>query len=158
MTLAERFNAKVLKTNGCWEWIGAKQKHGYGSIYRGGRGSGTMLATHVSLELDGRARPSEKHHALHSCDNPGCVNPAHLRWGCHAENMRDMKVRGRLNTSGLKDWPARNPQNKKKTHCKRGHLLAGENLYVSPTRRRMCAVCMRDRKAAARMALAMEGL
>jgi hypothetical protein len=68
----------------------------------------------------------------------------------HDANMREMKERGRLNTSGLKEWPKRNPQNKFKTHCKRGHLLAGENLYVSPKRKRMCAACEKNRKLARR--------
>jgi hypothetical protein len=47
--------------------------------------------------------PTTKHEAAHECGNGhlGCVNPKHLTWKTHVENMRDMIAHG----TSTKDKP-----------------------------------------------------
>lgn len=94
--LADRFAEKVERADGgCWNWTGSKNAQGYGFIAdRTGAGK-KLRATHVALELSGRPRPANAL-ALHSCDNPQCVNPDHLRWGTPKDNVRDCIERGRF--------------------------------------------------------------
>lgn len=98
--IAERFFEKIKygdSSNDCWIWNGATDGVGYAQIRYNGRNS---KASHVSLELHGQPRLKGLY-ALHSCDNPLCVNPLHLRWGTQKENAADAKERGRLNIDGL---------------------------------------------------------
>lgn len=79
----------------CIEWPYARNDLGYGRLF--GR-SGTMPATHAVLEASGQPRPAPPNdQALHSCDNPPCVNPTHLSWGSDADNTAEMIARGRSN-------------------------------------------------------------
>ena len=86
--LPERFWSKVAvgNANECWPWIASCDSKGYGHIWMNGR-----------LELSHRlvvgAKPGE--YALHSCDNPPCCNPHHLRIGTSKENTADAFQRGR---------------------------------------------------------------
>lgn len=75
----------------CWPWNYVKGHAGHGRMWAGGRNT---LASHIALHLDGRPRAGGLA-ALHSCDNPECVNPRHLRWGTQLENIADRVSRGR---------------------------------------------------------------
>jgi hypothetical protein len=94
--LEERFWAYVNPepNSGCWLWDGGLCK-GYGVISTSGSRPKQLLATHVSLRIHNRSRPSDNHQACHRCDMPPCVNPDHLYWGTIAQNRADMFNRGR---------------------------------------------------------------
>jgi len=92
----ERFWDKVRTgaTKECWPWTASKLPNGYGQFWLHSR---IDKAHRVVYELSRGPIPSGLW-ILHTCDNRGCVNPAHLYAGTHKDNMRDMVIRGRSNT------------------------------------------------------------
>ncbi|TCM21521.1 HNH endonuclease [Novosphingobium sp. PhB165] len=78
------------KGDGCWEWIGAIDRDGYGIFSYAGK---TYRAHRIAMQLDGRD-PGDMM-ACHHCDNPVCVRPDHLFAGTNADNMQDMVAKGR---------------------------------------------------------------
>ncbi len=83
-TEAERFWAKVEKTDGCWLWTGAENGRGYGTFWSEGmvvrahRWAYGHLAGPIpdGLDLD------------HLCRVKSCVNPDHLEPVTHRVNVR----------------------------------------------------------------------
>jgi len=86
-----RLWAKTSKNaeTGCWEWTGRTLK-GYG-VLKIGR---TQWYAHRASY---RVRVGEIPKGMmicHHCDNPPCINPAHLYAGTALDNARDFKERG----------------------------------------------------------------
>jgi hypothetical protein len=101
-SLKERFEKKVQKTDGCHLWTAGTNHEGYGVI-RDEDGRCTV-AHRVAYELyvgpipyhpDNGSRGATGIVVRHTCDNPSCVNPEHLRIGTQADNMKDRVDRGR---------------------------------------------------------------
>jgi hypothetical protein len=123
----ERFWEKVDRRgpNECWRWLGTNNGR-YGTLSLNGRTEG---ATRVSWSLaNGKPFP-EGMCACHTCDNPLCVNPAHLWPGTMRDNMIDAREKGRLPRMNF-------------SHCPKGHALEGENvMIVNGGRHRKCRTC-----------------
>lgn len=92
-TFKENFKDRCfpITETGCFIWMGYIQKNGYGQVFMNGK---LNRAHRASWEIEYGAIPHSMN-VLHKCDNPSCVNPAHLFLGTQADNMRDMNNKNR---------------------------------------------------------------
>ena len=118
-----RIAEKIVLGDACWEWVGARSDTGYGNVWWGELGR-CIQAHRVLFYLANGYWPE---HVDHLCQNRACVNPQHLEDVTNEENQRRAAER--------------------RTHCRRGHEWAPENIYWAPDgRTRMCRTCKRIRK------------
>lgn len=119
------------KPSDCWEWRGCSTHFGYGEAMIGGeRIKSHRLAYSVLV-----GPIPEGACVLHSCDNPRCCNPHHLRLGTLGDNNRDTTHRQR-------SWQ------QKKSYCPQGHPYSDGNLIVTREGHRLCRTCRNERARA----------
>ena len=89
-------NIKIDTGTSCWEWQLGKYPNGYGQTKFNGRGMGAHRLSFMLLSNPmGISTIPHEMCVLHSCDNPGCVNPTHLWLGSKQDNMTDKINKGR---------------------------------------------------------------
>lgn len=104
----------------CWQWWGAVGASGYGKVtveYRSHSSHKYVYEQLVGKVPDGLQLD-------HLCHNKLCCNPDHLEPVTCKVNME----RRAANI----------------THCRKGHALVGDNLYVCPKGKRECKTCRRE--------------
>ena len=96
--LADRFHDRYIPepNTGCWLWLAGMSARGYGIIH----GDGVDKAHRASWLIHNGPIPHGLS-VLHHCDNPPCVNPAHLFLGTQRDNIKDMEKKGRRRWGNL---------------------------------------------------------
>lgn len=128
--LPDRFWAHVDRKSPaeCWEWTGSIfGAMGYGRFNVGD----TSVPAHRAIMSAIHGELPRTTFVCHHCDNPRCVNPAHLFLGSNSDNQRDSVNKGRHPST-------------KKTHCPHGHPYTDDNVILDQGGRK-CRACKLER-------------
>jgi len=134
--VAERFWARVTPTTdgSCWIWQGRPSSTGYGKLGAENNRGSMLYAHRVSYEIHNGPIPDGLQ-IDHLCRVPMCVNPDHLEAVTPAVNT--MRAR-----------PFRTKQQRRRTHCQRGHSLHDAVVVKRSEGRqqRLCRTCEAARR------------
>lgn len=119
-------HVEMTNADDCWLWLQSTGSHGYGQTWDGVT---VRLAHRVSWVLWHREQIPADMTIDHLCRERRCVNPHHLQLLTNKENAR-------MNGNAIK------------THCKRGHEFAGDNVRIDGKGHRRCMACQAIHNAA----------
>lgn len=83
----------IIKTDGCWKWIGNKYPNGYGKVRC--QPFGMRPSAHRASWIVYKGPIPDNMLVCHHCDNRLCVAPHHLFLGTTSDNLRDMHEKNR---------------------------------------------------------------
>lgn len=115
--------------NGCWIWMGPRNRYGNGVQYGNTRYQRRGIGAHRLAWILFRGPIPEGMQIDHLCRVTRCVNPLHLEPVTQRENIMRSPV-------------AIAAVNARKTHCKRGHEFTPENTIVHCGGKRACRTCV----------------
>ena len=122
---------RLVDVNGpsdCWPWQGDTRK-GYGVF----QFRGELFGAHeLALSFTTGERRLAQLDTCHSCDNPVCVNPAHLRFDSRISNVRDMVERGRYARPSARLTPEEVLEIRERRDAGAPQALLAEQYGVSP--------------------------
>jgi hypothetical protein len=134
MPEAERFWSKVDKHGRCWIWTASKDEKGYGYFgLTSVNGKSRVVRAHRwAWEQENGPVPEGLMLDHVVCDNPSCVNPAHLALTTSAGNtLRSTKALAAVNA--------------RKTHCSTCGQEYDTIYIVRGRPKRYCSPCSRER-------------
>lgn len=134
--VGDRFDRKWTPepNTGCHLWLGWVNWAGYGGFNNGVR---NVLAHRWSFERAFGALPAARRAdgsrgrrlVLHRCDQPSCVNPAHLWLGTQADNLRDMVAKHRSLKGRTSGWHPNLEQLDRKSKISAGEIQQMRDLW-----------------------------
>ena len=128
--------SEMVPFSGCWIWVGAMVRSGYGQLTFKGKHKAAHRASYEAF----KGPIQDGGWVLHKCDVRACVNPDHLYVGTPIDNRADM-----LSRSGWSHpWGRRE-------ECVQGHRYEQGSYRTASDGSRACRIChreyMRNRRA-----------
>lgn len=116
----ERFWAKVdrygpvvrAELGPCWTWMGGKSGGGYGYFTFSVTSPRRGMVAHRAAWILSNGEIDDRTLCCHKCDNPSCVNPAHIFLGTQLDNRRDCASKGRA-ANGDRNGARLNPETRR---------------------------------------------
>ena len=87
ISIEEKLKRYVIGNCNCWNWIGSKDRDGYGVF---GHHRNKQIKAHRASYAFYVGEIPNGMMVCHSCDNPSCINPQHLFVGTAKDNTQDM--------------------------------------------------------------------